>query len=99
MLQRVILYNQCIVYKRHIYVMIVRLLIIIMVIYAVYYLLRRVLYGPTTRAGNSHGVRHSKMVKCGYCQVYIAEEEAVGKQGDYYCSTDHKNRAQIEKSK
>ena len=77
--------------------MIVRLLIIIMVIFALYYLTRRTLSGPSTDQGNSREVRHSKMVKCGYCQVYIAQEEAVGKPGDYYCSVDHKNLAQLTK--
>ena len=79
--------------------MIVRLLIIIMVIFALYYLSRRILSGTAARPDDSPGIRRSKMVKCGYCQVYIAEEEAVGKPDDYYCSADHRNRAQIEKDK
>ena len=79
--------------------MIIRLLIIIMAIFAVYYLSRRILSGPSTSSGNSDGIQRSKIVKCGYCQVYIAEEDAVGKAGDFYCSADHKNRAQSGESK
>lgn len=79
--------------------MIIRLLIIIMAVFAVYYLSRRILSGPSGNSGNSTAIRHSKMVKCGYCQVYIVEEDAVGKPGDFYCSTDHKNRAQSDESK
>lgn len=79
--------------------MIVRLLIIIMVIYVLYYLSRRFLSGPSRGLGNSPGGRRSKMVKCEYCQVYITEEEAVGKSGDFYCSADHKHRAQLDKDK
>ena len=93
MFKRVILYNQSIVYKTLIYVMIVRLLIYLMVIMAVLYLSRLILLKSAAGSGNPRKVRRSKMVKCGYCQVYLAEQEAVGKPDEYYCSEEHKNRA------
>ena len=79
--------------------MIIRLLIIIIAIFAVYYLSRRILSGPSNGSGKSTGMRRSKVVKCGYCQVYIAEEDAVGKPGDFYCSVEHKHRAQSDEPK
>jgi len=71
--------------------MIMRLLIYLMVIMAAYYLLRSILPKSATGPANSRRARHSKMVKCDYCKLYIAQEEAIGKQDKYYCSEEHKN--------
>jgi hypothetical protein len=67
-----------------------------MVIIAVFYLARLLLPKSAAGSGNPRGIRRSKMVKCAYCQVYIAEQEAVGNQDEYYCSEEHKNRARYD---
>lgn len=73
-----------------------RLLIYLMVIIAVFYLSRSILPKSAAGAVNTRSARRPKMVKCGYCKLYIAQEEAVGKQGEYYCSEEHKNLAPLD---
>ena len=78
--------------------MIMRLLIYLMVIIAVFYISRSIL--PKSAAGpvNSRRARRSRMVKCGYCKLYITEEEAVGTQNEYYCSDEHKKLAHCDEN-
>jgi len=73
-----------------------RLLIYLMVIIAVFYLSRSILPKSTAGPVHSRRTRRSKMVKCGYCKIYIAEEEAVGTQDEHYCSDEHKKLAHCD---
>lgn len=75
-----------------------RLLIYLMVLIAVVYLFRSSLPKTTAGPADRRRVRHGKMIKCDYCQLYIAEDEAVHAMGENFCSEDHMNRARLDKN-
>ena len=65
-----------------------RIILILLIIYLLYVLLKRIMYkkpkvhGP--RAGNN--LPPGEMVECTKCQTFVLRSNAIEKGGKYYCS-------------
>lgn len=65
-----------------------RLLLLLILIAAGYSLYRNFI----NRIGNNQShrpVRQLDTVRCRYCGVHLAAEEAIFHRGNYYCNTEH----------
>ncbi|MCC6210170.1 MAG: hypothetical protein IT513_03895 [Burkholderiales bacterium] len=67
-----------------------RLLLILAIVIAVVWLLRRALAGPRKQAsGESPGAAGGDLVSCAHCGVNLPKTEARSAGGRYYCSEEH----------
>jgi len=68
----------------------IRILILFAVLWLLLRLVRRML--PPTRPGSSPQAG-GRMVRCEQCGVYLPVGEAIGRDGRYYCSPEHREQA------
>lgn len=68
---------------------IIRLLLLIVVIWAVYRFIRGLLFSSVKRDKQNKQDKPTKMVKCPYCSVYITKADAYSCDDRFYCSYDH----------
>jgi uncharacterized protein len=64
-----------------------RTLVIIIVLVLIVIIAKRLLQKPQTPARRSQ--KNERMVQCASCGIYIPEQEAVQRAGQYYCSQKH----------
>jgi uncharacterized protein len=68
-----------------------RLLLILAIVFAVLWLLRRALAGPrkSGAAGQAPGAPGGDLVSCAHCGVNLPKSEARSAGGRHYCSEEH----------
>jgi len=74
-----------------------RLILIVVIVVAVVWLLRRALAGPRERgegprergAGPQDGEAKGDLVSCAHCKVNLPKAEARSAGGRHYCSEEH----------
>jgi len=49
--------------------------------------------GPQ-QAGDAEG---NRMVRCSWCQVHLPEDDALRERGDWFCSSDHRDKYLAER--
>ncbi len=66
-------------------------LIRLIVIGLIIYLLARIIKGwaANKNANKNAKTQETKMVRCNVCQLHIPEDEALQKNGLFYCSQEH----------
>lgn len=66
-------------------------LIRLIVIGLIIYLLARIIKGwaANKNANKKKRSQETKMVRCDVCQLHIPEDEALQKNGHFYCSQQH----------
>ncbi|MFQ5659737.1 MAG: PP0621 family protein [Gammaproteobacteria bacterium] len=74
-----------------------RLLLIIAVVFTVISLLHRAISNKMTYNRQHHNRPPSKMVRCGYCRLYLTQDEAIREDDQFYCCPEHKHLAMISK--
>ncbi|MDZ7854232.1 MAG: PP0621 family protein [Halomonas sp.] len=75
------------------------LLLIRLIIFAVIFIAGLKLYGMyrewkldregPQQEGNDQG---NPMVRCSWCQVHLPEDDALRERGDWFCSSDHRDK-------
>ncbi|MFT5133637.1 MAG: hypothetical protein ACI9SC_002110 [Gammaproteobacteria bacterium] len=73
-----------------------RFLLLILVFSMVIAVLSRNRSGSKTDNNDSAKLLPSKMEKCVYCQLHVMQEDAIKFDGQYYCSIEHQQKAEIE---
>jgi uncharacterized protein len=68
--------------------MILRLLLLGLLAWLAYKLIRRYL---ASSAPSQAEPTHGDMVQCAHCGVHIPKQEAIGYQNKFYCCQDHFN--------
>jgi len=71
----------------------IRFLAITFIIWLVIHLLRRVMFKPRPKPGGGQTMKIGTVVKCEVCGLHIPENEAVIDEGQYYCSTEHRDKS------
>lgn len=75
-----------------------RLIVIVLVVFALLWLLRRALSGPRSRGGapregdappQAPGEAKGDLVSCAHCGVNLPKADARGAGGRHYCSEEH----------
>ncbi len=65
----------------------IRLLVIGLIIYLVLRIFKR--WAANKNQKKQTKVEHIKMVRCKVCQLHLPENDALQKNGDFYCSQEH----------
>jgi len=65
----------------------IRLLVIALIIYLVFQMFKR--WAANKNNQPSKKLKETKMVRCEVCQLHIPEDEALQKNGIFYCSQEH----------
>ena len=66
----------------------IRIIVIALIIYLVLQIFKRWAANKNSTS-SSHQNIENKMVKCKVCQLHIPENEALQKDGDFFCSQEH----------
>lgn len=66
----------------------IRLIVIALIIYLILRMLKRWSKNKNVAPSKQENKLH-KMVRCGVCQLHIPEDEALLKNGDFFCSQAH----------
>ena len=66
-----------------------RLLLILAIVIAVLWLVRRVLAGPRKGDAQAPGAAAGDLVSCAHCGVNLPKAEARSAGGRHYCSEEH----------
>lgn len=67
----------------------IRVLFIILTLWAIYIILRRYLARPSKPDHKRENIAADNMVQCKVCNTYLPETEALSKDGDFFCSEAH----------
>lgn len=70
----------------------IRLLVIGLIIYLLLQIFKRWSANKNSKVSKKH-VEQSQMVCCDICQLHVPENEALQKNGKFYCSQDHYDKA------
>jgi len=65
----------------------IRLIVIALIIYLVARILKR--WAASKNSPTSNKLQETKMVRCEVCQLHIPEDDALQKNGHFYCSQEH----------
>lgn len=74
----------------------IRLLLIAGIIWLLFHLIKKLVSKGDADPGKSLEI--TPMVRCGYCDVYLVRQDAYFKDNNYYCSPDHYEKKQQEKT-
>lgn len=72
-----------------------RLLFLLGFIYIAYRLVRKLVVKNASVTGDQ---KTTSMVRCAFCDVYIVRQDAYIKDNNFYCNTDHYERAMKKNS-
>ena len=67
----------------------IRLLVIALIIYLVIQIFKRWAANKNIQSNSQGKNQEQKMVACDICQLHIPEDEALQKDGKFYCSQEH----------
>lgn len=67
----------------------VKLILIVVAVFAVIWLLRRAIAGPGPAARPPGAAPEGELVACAHCGVNLPKAEARGEGGRNYCSEEH----------
>jgi len=67
----------------------IRLLVIALIVYLVIQIFKRWAANKTAQSDSPQHNLEEKMVSCDVCQLHIPENEALQKDGKFYCSQEH----------
>ena len=65
----------------------IRIIVIALIIYLVIQIFKRWAANKNSRASSSR--QEKEMVRCHVCQLHIPADEALEKEGHFYCSQEH----------
>ena len=65
----------------------IRLIVIALIIYLVARIIKG--WAANKNSKTSNKAQETKMVRCEVCQLHIPEDEALQKNGHFYCSQEH----------
>ena len=66
----------------------IRLIVIALIIYLVFQIFKRWAANKSSTTSKSLP-KETKMVRCKVCQLHIPENEALQRNGEFYCSQEH----------
>lgn len=69
----------------------IRLIIIGLIIWLLYRAFQRMLNKPQQQGPDKRPSISHDMVKCAHCGIHIPRDEALEKDGRYYCSPEHRD--------
>jgi uncharacterized protein len=69
----------------------IRLIIIGLIIWFLYRAFQRMLEKPRTSEKTKRPTTSRDMVKCAHCGIHIPRDEALEREGELYCSTEHRD--------
>ena len=73
----------------------IRLLVIALIIYLVIQIFKRWAANKNAQANaQQKNQDEQKMVQCDVCQLHVPEDEALQKDGKFFCSQEHLNHKQ-----
>ncbi|MDH3354924.1 MAG: PP0621 family protein [Chromatiales bacterium] len=72
---------------------IVRLLIIGVVVWLAFKLLKRLTKSPSISKNSMQNSPPKKMVQCQQCGLHVPIDEALSKESDYFCCSEHRDEA------
>ncbi len=72
-----------------------RLLLLALLVYAVYRLIRGRTARPPVPGPRRQALPEQHMVRCAHCGVYVPEAEALGDGGHRYCSQAHRTAGPV----
>lgn len=64
----------------------IRLIVIALIIYLVFQIFKR---WAANKSATTSTPKVTKMVQCKVCQLHIPENEALQRNGEFYCSQEH----------
>ena len=64
----------------------IRLIVIALIIYLVFQIFKR---WAANKSSTTPTPKETKMVRCKICQLHIPENEALQRNGEFYCSQEH----------
>lgn len=67
----------------------IRILLIILTLWALYIIVRRYLARPADSTTRHENKAADNMVQCKVCNTYLPESEALTKDGHFFCSEAH----------
>lgn len=70
----------------------IRVLIIGLLAWLVYRMIRKALSKPRTRGPRQAERLSTNMVRCEVCGVHVPQSEALERDGVFYCSTEHRDQ-------
>lgn len=74
-----------------------RILLIVIVLATVITVINRLRFSRKNNADERTRLVPAKMVQCIYCQLHLAQDEALKVDGQYYCCDEHRQDAEKEK--
>jgi len=69
----------------------IRLIVIALIIYLVFQIFKR---WAASKSSTTSMPTETKMVQCKVCQLHIPENEALQRNGEFYCSQEHLEKNQ-----
>lgn len=66
----------------------IRIIVIGLIIYLLIRIFKRWSANKTSHVAKKQS-EHDKMVRCDICQLHVPENEALKKNGKFYCSQEH----------
>lgn len=70
----------------------IRLLLILLTLWALYILLRAYIKRARKPPVNKNNKVAANMVQCKFCGTFLPEAEALNRGGDFFCSREHLER-------
>lgn len=74
-----------------------RILLIVIVLATVITVINRLRFSRKNNVDKSAKLVPARMVQCIYCQLHLAQDEALKSDGQYYCCDEHRQDAEKEK--
>ncbi|MGQ7249682.1 PP0621 family protein [Halomonas sp. V046] len=80
--------------------LIIRLIIFAVVFFAGLKIYRIYREWKLEQQGDDNGTQHEggKMVRCTWCKVHVPEQDALRERGEWFCSSDHRDKFLAEHS-
>jgi len=75
----------------------IRLLLILLTLWALYIIVRAYIRRSRKSTVNQHNKIATNMVQCKVCGTYLPEAEALQHQDDFFCSREHLTQQENEK--
>jgi len=68
----------------------IRLLVIALIVYLVIQIFKRWAANKNIQSNKRQKIQEEqKMVQCDFCQLHVPEDEALQRDGKFYCSQEH----------
>lgn len=66
----------------------IRLIVVVLIIYLVFQMIKRWAANKNIHSSQQHD-KQKQMVRCEVCRLHVPENEALQREGKFYCSQNH----------